>query len=170
MFIFQIYLKQISNMILNSLQDFYKFFQKNSIIMSIDYGLKKIGTAVSDPSHTIAHPLKIIKENNDEKKIQAIKEIVDKKSICAIVVGLPLNMDGTNSKQTELVKEFTNKLSKILKLPIFMQDERLTSKAANSFLKEFEIKRKKRNLIDDLAAASMILETTLDSIKNINNS
>ena len=76
-------------------------------------------------------------------------------------------MNGTKSEQTLIVENFANKLTKRTELPIFFQDERLTSKAANNLLKDFGLKRKNRNSIDDLAAASMILETALTSASKL---
>ena len=88
-------------------------------------------------------------------------------NICAIVVGLPVNMDGTNSEQTKIVVNFVNKLAKKTNLPIYLQDERLTSKAADSLLRNMGFNRKQRNERDDMAAASMILETTLESARRL---
>jgi putative Holliday junction resolvase len=79
-------------------------------------------------------------------------------------------MDGTKSEQTTIVEKFAEKLEKRTNLPIFFQDERLTSRAADNLLKSFGIKRKNRNESDDLTAASMILETTLKSRHSYNAS
>jgi putative Holliday junction resolvase len=154
------------SMIINSLQEFCQFFQKGKPIISIDYGLKKLGLAISTPDHHLPMPLRIIENESDRKKITDVISILKENNICAIVIGLPINMNGTKSEQTLIVEQFATKLTKRTELPIFFQDERLTSKAANNLLKDFGLKRKNRNSIDDLAAASMILETTLDSAKN----
>ena len=82
-------------------------------------------------------------------------------------MGLPVNMDGTNSEQTKIVVNFVNKLAKKTNLPIYLQDERLTSKAADSLLRNMGFNRKQRNERDDMAAASMILETTLESARRL---
>ncbi len=155
-------------MIINSPQEFCQFFHKGKPIVSIDYGFKKLGLAISTPDHHLPMPLKIIEHESDKKKITEIISILKEKNICAIVIGLPINMDGTKSDQTVTVENFANKLTKRTELPIFFQDERLTSKAANNLLKDFGLKRKNRNAIDDLAAASMILETTLNSVNKLN--
>ena len=154
-------------MIINSLQEFCQFFQKGKPIISIDYGLKKLGLAISTPNHHLPMPLKIIEHESDKKKITDILCILKENNICAIVLGLPINMNGTKSEQTLIVENFANKLTKRTELPIFFQDERLTSKAANNLLKDFGLKRKNRNSIDDLAAASMILETALTSASKL---
>jgi putative Holliday junction resolvase len=113
-------------------------------------------------------PLKLLTGDSDKKKLNEIINIIQEKNAGGIVIGLPINMDGSNSDQTELTEKFAIKLSKRTLLPIFLQDERLTSKAANNLFKDLGFNRKHRNSMDDLAAASMILETTLNRIQNIN--
>ncbi|GAB4163137.1 MAG: Holliday junction resolvase RuvX [Rickettsiaceae bacterium] len=155
-------------MITNSLQEFYQFFCKGRPIIAIDYGLKKVGLAISSPDHHLPMPFKLIISDSEKQKLAEITRILEEKMVCAIVIGWPINMDGTKSNQTIAVEQFAAKLEARTKLPIFFQDERLTSKAADNFLKDLGINRRQRNSRDDLAAASMILETTLDSIKKIN--
>lgn len=150
-------------MIIHTLQEFCKFFQPNKPILSIDYGVKKLGLGISTPDHKMAMPLRIISGDSEKKKLQEIVAISIEKQVCAIVVGLPINMNGTPSEQTLIVEKFAEKLKNRTNLPIFLQDERLTSKAADNLLKDFGLKRKDRNSQDDLAAASMILETVLNS-------
>ena len=154
-------------MIIYTLQEFCKFFRPGKPILSIDYGPKKIGIAISTPDHHLPMPLQIVSGESEKKKLQEIVAITITKNICAIVVGLPINMDGSTSEQTLIVEKFAEKLKNRTNLPIFMQDERLTSKAADNLLKGFGLKRKDRYAKDDLAAASMILETTLDSSKKL---
>lgn len=156
-------------MIVNSVQEFCKFLYKGKPIISVDYGQKKIGIAVSDQNHNIAMPLCLINYEPEKKKIKQIVDLIKKHNICGIVLGMPINMDGTKSNQTLLTEKFAEKLSTHTNIPIFMQDERLTSKAADSLLKHFDLKRKKRNEKDDMVAASMILETTLESCKKMKN-
>ena len=154
-------------MIIHIIQEFSRFFQIGQPIISIDYGLKKIGLAISTPDHSMSLPLAIVSGESEKKKLQEIIAITKEKNICAIVLGLPINMDGTDSEQTMIVKKFAEKLENRTNLPIFLQDERLTSKAADNLLKQFGLKRKDRNKNDDLTAASLILETVLDSAKRI---
>lgn len=157
-------------MIIETIQEFCTFFKERQPLISIDYGQKKIGLAISTPDHKMSLPLKLLLDNSEKKKLNQIAEIAKDKNACAIVLGLPLNMDGTKSEQTIIVEKFAEKLEKRTMLPIFLQDERLTSKAANNLLKSFGIKRKVRNTNDDLTAASLILETTLKSCQLYNAS
>ena len=76
-------------------------------------------------------------------------------------------MDGTSSSQAKIVTSFVNKLAKETNLPIYLQDERLTSRAADNMLKNMGFNRRQRNERDDMAAASLILETVLESVKKL---
>ncbi len=153
-------------MIVNSLQVFLQFLKIGQRIMAIDYGTKKIGIAFSTCNHTIAMPFKVVNTSSIIIQLEYINIFLRDNNVCAIVVGMPINMDGTKNAQTTIVENFVQKLAKNTNLPIFLQDERLTSKAANNFLKIFSVKRKKRHKLDDLVSASMILETVLISIVN----
>lgn len=152
-------------MIISTLQEFIKLIKLNQPVIGIDHGTKRTGIAISTPNHQISLPLSLIKNYSDTDKISYLIKIIQDQNICAIVIGLPLNMNGTESDQTIIVKKFANKLEARISLPVFLQDERLTSKAANNLLKSYNIKRKVRNSLDDLVAASMILESTLESKK-----
>lgn len=154
-------------MIAQTLQEFYQSLIIGQPIIAIDHGQKKIGIAISNQECTIAMPLLVINEPNDDKKINMISDLVKTYSTCAIVIGLPISMNGDNSSQTEVVQKFAQKLSSIINLPIYLQDERLTSKAADNLLRSFGMNRKDRNANDDAIAASMILETTLNSLAKL---
>ncbi|MDR0296397.1 MAG: Holliday junction resolvase RuvX [Rickettsia sp.] len=157
-------------MIIATLQEFFQLLQANKPIIAIDYGTRKTGIAISNQEQTIAMPLKTIYETIEENKIKSILDLVATYSICGIVVGLPISMNGQSSEQTIIVLKFSTKLSFVTNLPIYLQDERFTSLAANNLLKSLRIKRRERNQKDDSVAASMILETTLDSIKKVDRS
>ncbi|MCC8483399.1 MAG: Holliday junction resolvase RuvX [Rickettsia endosymbiont of Labidopullus appendiculatus] len=154
-------------MIIATLQEFFQLLQANKPIIAIDYGIRKTGIAISNQEQTIAMPLKTIYETIEEKKIKSILDLVSTYPICGIVIGLPISMNGNSSEQTIIVLKFSATLSSATNLPIYLQDERLTSLAANNLLKSLGVKRRERNQKDDSIAASMILETTLDSIKKV---
>lgn len=154
-------------MISSSLQEFYSFLGFNRPLIAIDYGTKKIGLAISSPDYLIAMPHSIITSSGDPEKITKILEVVTKNNVCGIIMGIPVNMDGTDSNQTKIVTNFANCLAKQTLLPIYLQDERLTSKLADKLLKDMGFNRKQRNERDDKLAASLILETALQGIKNL---
>lgn len=153
-------------MIFTSLQDFCKELKANSSLLSIDYGKRKLGFAISDPSKKIAMPLDVKEFKHDKDKIPYIEQLISKHNLHGIVIGLPIHMDGSDSIQAEVITKFAETLFKQTSQPIFLQDERLSTKAAQSLLKSFGMKRKHRDEIDDKISASMILETVIDSLRH----
>lgn len=151
-------------MIIENLQEFYQLLKARQPIISIDHGIKKMGVAISNQECTVAMPLLTITELKEQDKITKILSLLATYSVCGVVIGLPISMNGQESSQTLEVQNFAKNFAKVNDLPIYLQDERLTTMAANSLLKSFGIKRKDRNKNDDMIAASMILETTLNSI------
>ncbi len=128
-------------------------------LLGIDYGEKKVGLAIADSEIMIASPFKIL--NNDKNVFANISEICQKEEIAKIVVGLPLTLKNSTSKQTKVVLNFIDKLKKITYLPIIEQDERFSSSYANNLLKEMKIKH-----MDDDVAAMIILQSYLDEQLN----
>lgn len=148
-------------MLLNSPQEFSTQIKNGKPLISFDLGTKKIGIALSTPDHKLAMPHSIITVNNQGNIAKQCLEVITNNNCCGIVIGLPLNMNGSISTQTENAQKFANQLAQLTDLPILLQDERLTSKTADNLLKSFGLKRKERNNIDDKVAASLILETVL---------
>ena len=93
-------------MIIDTLQEFCTFFKERQPLISIDYGQKKIGLAISTPDHKMSLPLQLLSGDSEKKKLNQIAEIAKDKNACAIVIGLPFNMDGTKSDQTIIVEKF----------------------------------------------------------------
>ena len=155
-------------MITNTLQELYRLLKKNHTIMAIDYGEKKVGIAISNPNHTIAMPIGIIRQHKEDGKIREILNIIQKHYVGGIILGLPVRMNGELDSGCIQVRKFAELLQSQSDLPIYFQDERLTSKEADNILKSFNIKRKVRNSIDDAISASLILETTLKMLVHNN--
>lgn len=153
-------------MITPSLQEFYDSLKINTAIMALDLGDKKLGIAISDMKWIMAMPFEVITSLNEKHKISHIIGVIQKHKICGIVVGLPLNMDGTESEQTKKTNLFAEKLSSKIELPLFMQDERMTSLAANSLLKSAGMNRKDRHQMDDQVAACLILESVISNMRS----
>jgi len=152
--------------IIANLEEFFPFCQKGKRIISIDHGSKKLGIAISSPDHAMSFPSGVIIYESEKKAFKELLEVISTRGICAIVVGLPISMDGTKSPQTLIVEKFAEKLAARTNLPIYMQDERLTSKMANGFLRSFMgMNRKERSKNDDSVAANMILDTVLLQLK-----
>ena len=132
--------------------------------LGIDYGSKRIGLAVSDNDARIASPLRQVIENgNKSDVIQRIRKIVDEYDIEAVVLGLPLMMDGREEEQARRTRRFGDVLAKELDLAVEYWDERLSSAAADSLLDEREeLTTKKRKARRDALAAKTILQGFLD--------
>ena len=136
-------------------------------ILGIDYGEVRTGLALTDPKNITAQGLETINNNNSDKIIlKKIDEILEKYEIDTIVVGKPINMNGTNSERTEITEKFIHKLKcKYNNIKIETIDERLTTVAAHKTMNFLDInKNKKKNIVDTISAV-YILETYLNKIK-----
>ena len=125
--------------------------------LAIDYGTKRIGLATCDPTETITSPLAVIE--NSDKLLDEIASIIETENVEAVIVGLPLNMDGSVGPQAELTKKFAEQLEKAIEIPIHLQDERLSTFEAEEKLAAADIKKTKAPL--DAIAAAQILEDYL---------
>ena len=131
-------------------------------ILGVDYGDSRIGLAISDQTKSIAFPLKTIKNNNSiDFLIEFFRKLMVEKKIESIVLGLPLGMNGKDTNQTKKVRLFSKSI-KILGLPIFFQDERLTSISAKKSLIKENIKTGHNKCKIDERAATIFLQQFLD--------
>ena len=137
-------------------------------ILGIDYGEARTGIAITDALNITAQGLETIHNNGSDKVIlKRLDEIFEKYNVDVIVVGKPINMNGTSSERTEITEKFIHKLKcKYNKLKIETIDERLTTVAAPKTMNFLDVnKNKKRNIVDTISAV-YILETYLNKIKN----
>ena len=134
-------------------------------ILGVDYGDVRVGLALSDTTKLIASPFKTIQNKNSGLLISELKEIISENDVESIVVGIPIGMKGQNTNQTVKVKVFAQSLS-ILCLPIFMEDERLSSIAAKKSLVMENIKTGHNKEIIDQRAAAIVLQQFLDRIRS----
>ena len=132
--------------------------------MGIDYGKARIGIAFSDLSGTIASAHSVIK-GEGEKDVENLSKLAKSMEVKYIVIGLPLNADGTESEMSKFVQDFGKKLSEKSGLQVFYQDERYTSFEAEEYLKEAGIKWEKRKELLDKVSAQIILQNYLDERK-----
>lgn len=137
-------------------------------ILGIDYGDARTGIAITDALNITAQGLETIhNEGSDKLILKRIDEILEKYDVDTIVIGRPINMNGTTSARTDITEKFIHKLKcKYNKLKIEVVDERLTTVAAHKTMNFLDInKNKKRNIVDTISAV-YILETYLNKIKN----
>lgn len=135
-------------------------------ILGLDVGSKTIGVAVSDELGWTAQGLKTIQIQEDEQKsgIPELEEIIREYGIEKIIVGLPKNMNGTIGPRGEISLQFAKLLKNRFGLPVELWDERLTTMAAERILLTADVSRKKRKKVIDKMAASLILQSYLDSL------
>ena len=134
-----------------------------SRVLGIDYGERRIGLALSDPMGIIAKPLRTIDRKKTTDYISEILNTSKEKNANIIVVGLPLTLRGKQSKQTEIVQKFIEKLTQLVKIPVVPVDERLSSISAKKSLQEQGVKTGHAKGRVDETAAAIILQEYLDS-------
>ncbi len=140
-------------------------------ILCLDIGQKRIGVAVSDPLGLTAQGVRTIARKNDPQALEQIEQSWLEYEASRIVVGLPLNMDGTDSEQTALTRRFMEKLEKRFKkrAEIVAWDERLSTMGAERSLLEADLSRAKRRQVIDKMAAVFILQGYLDTQQSKGN-
>ncbi len=130
--------------------------------LAIDYGSRRTGLAVCDPSQTICSPLAVLDSTRD--LIAQITEFIKTENAEAVVIGLPLNMDDSEGPQAKSVRAFAADLAKSIEIQIHLQDERLTSFAADEKLDMTDLSPAQKKQRRDAVAAADILQTFLDSL------
>ena len=132
-------------------------------IMALDVGEKNIGVAVSDANLLTAQGRPTLKRTGWEADLRQLRRLVEENEVERIVVGRPLHMGGQESRQSQRMKRFAMKLSKILSLPVILWDERLTSFEAEQQLEAAGLNWRERKKHVDKVAAMLILQDYLDS-------
>ena len=132
-------------------------------VMGLDMGAKRIGVAMSDERGVTATPLKTLKRIGSQKDMEGLKSLVEEYSVGAIVVGMPLNMDGSVGPKAKGVEAFIARLGGELQIPVKAWDERLSTVAVTRVLLEADVSRAGRKRVVDKLAAAYILQGYLDS-------
>ncbi len=132
-------------------------------ILGIDYGMRHVGVSVSDASRMIAQGLETIHyQGSLDFLIRKIEGVVRHHEVTEVVVGLPLNMDGTKGEKAKEAENFAKQLESSLKLPVHLWDERLTSASAERELSQWKVSISKRKKLMDRLSAQLILQNYLD--------
>ena len=142
--------------------NFREIIPKNKTILCLDLGKKRIGLAISDVNQKIATPYDVIKEKKFSEVLEIIKNLVKEFDIGSIIVGDPINMDGSLGPKSQSSRSFIANINKDIYIPILLWDERLSTVAAEKSLIEADISRKKRSEVIDKIAANIILQNFLD--------
>ena len=134
--------------------------------LGLDLGSRTLGVAVSDKTGLIASSYKVIRHEEEyDRLLDEVKSLVEEVGAEAVVLGFPKNMNNTIGPKGELSLDFKDKLEKILSIPVYLQDERLSTKSALDTLIKGDVSRKDRKKVVDSVAATIILQSFLDGRK-----
>ena len=147
------------------IEDFKKSIGKQSRLLGIDPGKNRVGLAISDEDKLVSTPLKTILKKNNSNFILEIKEIIVENNIKGIIVGNPINMDGSKGSSAQSANDFAKYLSNNISIPVTMWDERLSSEAAFNLSSNLDINVSKKIKKLDENAASFILQGAIDYIR-----
>jgi putative Holliday junction resolvase len=131
--------------------------------MGLDVGTKTVGVAVADELGFTAQPITVVRRSSLKKDLAELLAIANERGVDRFVIGLPLNMDGSEGPRAVATRTFGDALGAASGLPIIYQDERLTTVAAERALLEADVSRQKRRQVIDQVAASIILQGWLDA-------
>ena len=148
------------------IDEFKTIIGRNSRLLGIDPGSKNIGFAICDENQKVATPFKIIQRSKFENLIVSINQIIDENHVKGIVIGNPINMDGTKGKSSQSAYDFAKNLSKNITIPISLWDERLSSEAIFKMTKELGTNVTNRASKLDKNAAAFILQGAIDYLSN----
>ena len=148
-----------------NIEDFKNSIEKKSRLLGIDPGKKRFGLAISDEDKLVATPLKTIIKKNNIDFINEIKKVIKENNVKGIVIGNPLNMDGSRGPSAQSAQDFAKNLSTNISIPITMWDERLSSEGAFKISSNLDINVSKKVEKLDQNAASFILQGAIDYIK-----
>ena len=147
------------------IEEFKKSIGKKSRLLGIDPGKNRIGLAISDEDKLVSTPLKTIVKKNNSNFINEIKHIIVENNIKGIIVGNPINMDGSRGPSAQSANDFANYISNNISIPVSMWDERLSSEGAFNLSSNLDINVSKKVEKLDQNAASFILQGAIDYIR-----
>jgi len=135
--------------------------------MGLDLGEKTIGVAVSDATRMIASPLELIRKSKFTHEAEQLFKLMDHRKVSALVVGLPVNMDGTEGPRAQSCRAFARNLERLRPVNVAFWDERLSTSAVERFLiEDLDLNRKRRAGVIDRTAAAWILQGALDRVRD----
>ncbi|MDH3230941.1 MAG: Holliday junction resolvase RuvX [Alphaproteobacteria bacterium] len=151
-----------------SLSELKAALPRGARLLGLDLGSKTIGLALSDAGHSIASPLQTIKRKKFTADAAALRAVIDEHGVGGLVLGLPINMDGTEGPRCQSTRQFAANLLEKFDIPIAFQDERLSTAAVERMLiDEADMTRKRRGAVVDKLAAAWILQGALDAMAQL---
>lgn len=152
-------------MIFHTILDFKSTLPSRGRLLGFDLGEKTVGIALSDLDRMIASPLETLVKDKFSKLLEEIQTIINKYTIKGLVIGLPMNMNGSEGPRCESVRQFAKNIEPFVDLPLLFWDERLSTMAVSRIMIEADLTRKRQKQVVDKMAASYILQGALDALK-----
>ena len=149
------------------IEDFVAMLPAMGAVAGLDFGEKTIGVAISDRMRGVATPVLTIRRIKFTADAEALLALLNAREVCGMILGLPLNMDGSEGPRVQATRAFGRNLSRLTPLPIAFWDERLSTVAATRALLEADTSRKRRAEVIDHVAASYILQGALDRMAHM---
>ena len=149
-----------------TLEEFKKKHSDKCRLIGLDLGSKRIGVSICDEKQLIATPLKTINKNLLDELIDELKMIISENNIKGIIIGNPLNMDGSSGRSAQSVKDISQNIEKNINIPICLWDERLSTVGAFNLSSQLDINVSKREKKIDENAAAFILQGAIDFLSN----
>lgn len=154
-------------MLINTPAEFSGLLTGDGRLLCLDVGETTIGLALSDVRRTIATPHSTINRSKFSKDVEQLKTIIAAQKVAALVIGYPVNMDGSHGPRTQSVRTFVSNLGKLVALPMLLWDERLSTMAVERMMIQADLSRARRAELVDKLAASYMLQGYLDSTRTM---
>ena len=149
-----------------TIEEFKKKQSETCRLIGLDLGSKRIGVSICDEKQSIATPLKTLNKTSADNLINELKMIIEENSIKGIIIGYPINMDGTLGRSAQSVHDVSNNLEKKLDIDVCLWDERLSTVGAVNLSSQLDINVTKREKNIDQNAAAFILQGAIDFLNN----
>ena len=150
-----------------SIEDLPPHLDRDARLLGLDVGTKTIGMALSDVTRSVATPFDTIRRTKFTADAWTIREVVEKNQVGALVIGFPLNLDGSEGPRAQSTRAFARNLAAHVEVPMVFWDERLSTAAVERHLIEADASRKRRAEVVDRMAAAYILQGALDRLRNL---
>ena len=149
-----------------TLEEFKKKQLNKCRLIGLDLGSKRIGVSICDEKQLIATPFKTINRSTAKELIDELKSIIEENNVKGIIIGNPLNMDGSSGSSAQSVKDTSNNIKKNIDIPVFLWDERLSTVGAFNLSSQLNVNVSKREKKIDENAAAFILQGAIDFLNN----
>ncbi|MEQ1789103.1 MAG: Holliday junction resolvase RuvX [Rickettsiales bacterium] len=153
-------------MLIENQEEFTKNLPSEARVLGLDVGDTTIGLALSDLRRSISTPLLTIERKKFSKDVEQLKTIINTQKIAGLVIGYPINMDGSKGTRVQSTRSFVSNISKHFELPMLFWDERFSSMVVEKMMKQADMSRKRRAELVDKLAASYMLQGYLDKARN----